>query len=122
MLAFRYGEERGKKFITFTDKTYDSSIDNGCSPREFYIELFTPSGTTTCHSKELDALSEGFLKGSIKKVWRTSDTVYNYLDTGGDAGSFLFVCREDGKTIKINSDFLTEEGYRKMSGNLLTNQ
>ncbi|MCU7853836.1 MAG: hypothetical protein KZQ80_16675 [Candidatus Thiodiazotropha sp. (ex Monitilora ramsayi)] len=116
MLAFKYGDEKGSNFIALSDKTNDLSIDYGCPPGEFYIELFSPSGSTKCHKRELDALSEGFLKDGVKKVWKTSNTVFNYLDTGDSVGSFVFICRDDGKTIKVSSDFLSEDDFRKMFG------
>jgi hypothetical protein len=119
MLAFRYGKEKGKNYIAFSDKTNDSSIDYGCPPGEFYTELFSPTGSTGCHKKELDILTEGFLKGGVIKVWKTSNIIINYLNTGRDAGSFVFICRDDGKLIKVNSDFLTENGFQKMLADIL---
>jgi hypothetical protein len=122
MLAFRYGEERGKRFVAFSDISNDKIIDYGCPVGEFYIEHFSPTGTTSCHKRELDALTDGFLKGSIKKVWETPDAVYNYLSNEHDLRSFVFICRKDGKTFQVDSDFLTEDDYRKMFDEFSDNQ
>ncbi len=119
MLAFIYGKEKGKKFIALTDLTNDTAIDYGCAPGKFYIELFTPTGHTKCHKKELDILSKEFLKGGIAKVWKSQNAVLNYLKLDDEKKSFVFICREDGRTIQVDSDFLTEDGYRKMFADLL---
>jgi hypothetical protein len=119
MLAFIYGEEKGKKFIAFTDLTKDTAIDYGCPPDQFYSELFTPTGRTKCHKRELDILSKGFLKDGVTKVWKSQDAVLNYLRLDNDGKSFVYICREDGRTIQVDSDFLTEDGYRTMFSDIL---
>lgn len=119
MLAFVYGKEKGKKFIAFTDLTNDKAIDYGCAPGKFYTELFTPSGRTKCHKKELDILSKGFLDGGITKVWKSKSAILNYLRLSDGKKSFVFVCGEDGRTIQVDSDFLTEDGFRGMFGDIL---
>jgi hypothetical protein len=119
MLAFRYGEVRGKDYIAISDKTDDASIDYGCRPAEFYNELFSPSDSTKCHTKELEVLREELLGDGLIKIWKAPGTTINYLDTKKDTGSFIFICYDNGKTIEINSDILAEGDYQKMLGELL---
>jgi hypothetical protein len=119
MLAFKYGEEKGRKFISFSDITNDSAIDYGCPPGEFYTELFSPSGKTKCNKRELDALSDVLLKDGITKIWKTPNTVFNYIEFGDSSGSSVFICKKDGGAIQVDSSFLTEDGFRKMFADLL---
>jgi hypothetical protein len=119
MLAFRYGKVRGKDYISISNKTNDDSIDYGCAPVEFYNELFTPTGSTICHEKQLNLLRDEFLGNGAIKTWEAPNLTINYLDTSKNAGSFVFICHEDGNIIEINSDFLTENDYKKMLSDLL---
>jgi hypothetical protein len=119
MLAFMYGEKKGKKFIAFTDLTNDTAIDYGCPPGQFYTELFSPTGRTKCHERELDILAEGFLKGGVTKVWKSQDATLNYLRFDEEEKTFVYICRADGRTIQIDSDFLTEDVFRGMLSDIL---
>jgi hypothetical protein len=117
MLAFMYTKSKGKDFIALFDKTDDASIQYGCAPSTFYTELFTPTGTTSCDKKILEGVHNGLIQGGRTKVWKTPQATINYLDTRRDVGSFVFICTNEGKTIKINSDFLEEDGYKKVLSN-----
>jgi len=117
MLAFRYSEERGKKYITFTSIKDNKTSDHGCLIGEFYNELFSPSKTTNCNKKHLDELKETLLKNRVTKVWRSSNAVFNYLKFDNSSDSIVFVCKNDGTTIQIDSDFFTEEDYKNLFDN-----
>jgi hypothetical protein len=119
MLAFRYGSERGKDYIAFTDITYKSDSDYGCQISDFYIELFTPSKNTKCNKKHLNDLSEALFKNKVKKVWRSSNVIINYLKSKDNSESLVFVCAKGGGTVQVDSDFLTEDGFRKMFADIL---
>lgn len=119
MLAFKYDNEKGRKYISFTDITNDSAIDYGCPPGEFYTELFSPSNATTCNKKQLNALSEILLKDGVKRVWKAPNVVLNYVKYGDGSGSSVFVCKNDGVTVQVESSFLSEDGFRKMFTEIL---
>jgi hypothetical protein len=119
MLAFKYGDEKGRKYIAFSDITNDSAIDYGCPPGEFYVELFSPSGETKCNKKELDSLTEVLLKSGVTKIWKSSNVVFNYIEFKDDTGSSVFICGEDGRTVQVDSSFLTEKGYQRMFADIL---
>jgi hypothetical protein len=46
------------------------------------------------------------------EVWKSGSYVVNY--SGGNGKSFAFVSGEDGKLVKIDSDFLNKETYKKL--------
>jgi hypothetical protein len=119
MLAFKYDDKKGGKFISFSDITKDTAIDYGCPPGEFYTELFLPSNTTKCNKRELDALTEILFKDGIKRIWKTPNVVFNYIKHEDGSGSSAFVCRKDGRTVQVDSNFLSEDGFRKMFSEIL---
>jgi hypothetical protein len=119
MLTFRYGNKKGKGYIAFTDITHESTSDYGCPTGEFYIELFAPSEITKCNKKLLDELSETLLKNRVKRVWETPNVVINYLESKNSSEKIVFVCKKDGRTVQVDSDFLTEAGFRKMFTEIL---
>lgn len=119
MLAFKYDAEKGKKFLAFSDVTNDSSIDYGCSPGEFYVELFEPTGATKCNKRALDAATKGLLNEGVAKTWKTSNIIIYYLKFKEGPESLAFVCKKDGRTVQVDSSFLTENDFRKMFEEIL---
>jgi hypothetical protein len=119
MLAFRYGNTKGKDYIAFSNITNKSDNDYGCPVGEFYIELFTPSETTRCNKKYLDDLANALFTDKVKKVWRSQNVIINYLKSKNNKESLIFVCKKDGVTVQVDSDFLTEDGFQKMFADLL---
>lgn len=106
VLIFRYGPEKGKKFLAFSDLTHDSSLSYGCEPAVFFDDVFNENGQSNCNREQLNVFSEVFLTDVEKGSWVGSEmTVYFTI---GKEHSFLFACDANKKVIKIDTDFLNK--------------
>lgn len=112
ILIIRYGKEKGRKFIAFTDMTNDESIEFGCPVNVFFQDLFSGSGATNCNEKNLGIFRETFITNKDVEVWAIGSYVVNY--SGGKDKSFAFISDKNGKLVKIDSDFLSKDDYKKL--------
>jgi len=112
ILIIRYGDEKGKKYVAFTDMTNDKSLDYGCPVKVFFEELFSGSNDSGCNAKNLSIFRETFVDNKEVEVWKAGSYIVNY--SGGKGKSFVFVSGDDGKLVKVDSDFLKKEHYKKL--------
>lgn len=112
ILIIRYGKEKGKKFIAFTDMANDKSIEFGCPVNVFFQDLFSGSDATSCNEKNLDIFRETFITNKDVEMWSVGNYVVNY--SGGKDKSFAFISGKDGKLVKVDSDFLSKDDYKKL--------
>jgi len=107
---FRFGDDKGKEYLAFTDIT-NESVDYGCSAQKFYAHLAGVSGPSTCSNQEIDSFKKILVGDSEVGEWigkhLTSYYFYN------DSKSFLYVFGKD-KAIKIDSDFLSKSVLKRI--------
>lgn len=113
-MAFRYGREKGKKYVAFSNLSKDSSVDYGCPPKEFFGQVFRGSGRTSCNPEAVSAFRQNFVNHDNTRIWEIRDMVVYYSKTDGK--SFAFVATKDGMVYKIDSDFMGESGIRSLVG------
>lgn len=115
-LVFRYGHEKGKKYIAFSDMTNDDSIEYGCSVSVFFNDLFSDNRNTPCNSETLKIMRKAFIEKSDVAVWMVNGYKLNY--SSDKDKSFVFLSGENGKLIKIDSDFLDKKDYENIFKNI----
>lgn len=110
-LVFRYGEQKGKRYLAFTDMSNDLSIKYGCEAIDFFSEVFESNGNEKCNRNELVNFKKVFLLGAEIGVWKGGDATAYY--TIGDSQSFVFLFGNN-RIIKIDTDFLTEGALKSV--------
>lgn len=109
---FRYGKEKGKRYLAFENMTDDNSVDYGCDPKVFYAQLVgatQPDGS--CNKDELGAFGKIIVGSSDKGQWKLGTLTADYV-VGNDK-SYLFLFSM-GRFIKIDSDFMDKRQLRKL--------
>lgn len=114
MLLFRYGAEKGKKYLAFSNITPDESMNFGCQAEVFFAVLFTAATNESCNSDELSAFKGVFVEGHDVGGW-TGNKLRIYFSIGKDQ-SFLFAFDDAGNAIKIESDFLSKAELNEVVG------
>ncbi|WP_198263144.1 hypothetical protein [sulfur-oxidizing endosymbiont of Gigantopelta aegis] len=116
ILIFRYGNEKGKKYIAFTDMTNDITIEYGCAVNVFYNDLFSENKNTSCNLENLDIMRKTFIENKDVVVWKINNYILNY--SSGKDKSFLFLSGRSGKLIKVDSDFIDKKIYKNIFKNI----
>lgn len=111
-LVLRYGQEKGKKYLAFTDMTNDDSVEYGCAPSKFYVAVFSADADADCNGEQVSAFRKVFMNDGEGSVWKGGDTAVYYTVASGM--KYLFLVNEGGRVIKIDSDFLTERDLKKV--------
>lgn len=112
ILILRYGPERSVKYLAFSDIKGDKSVDFRCEPSVFFEVLFTASSREDCNQDELNAFKNVFIKNHDVGQWGGSKlTVYFSI---GKEQSFLFAFDDAGKSIKIDTDFLSKAELKEV--------
>lgn len=106
LLLFRYGIEKGQKYLAFSNITPDESMNFGCQAEVFFAVLFTDESAEHCNATELTAFKKVFVEGHQVGEW-AGDKLRIYFSIGKDL-SFLFAFDDAGNAIKIESDFLSK--------------
>ena len=115
ILIIRYGSDKGKNYIAFTDMTNDKSLDYGCPIKVFFDDLFS-GDDSTCNAENLSIMRETFIDNKDVELWQVGGYTVRY--SGGKDKSFAFISAEDGKLVKVDSDFLKKERYKTLLGDL----
>lgn len=112
ILVFRYGDVRGKNFLAFADMTEDVTSDYGCSANVFFYSVFSGKKISECNQELIKAMRETLVAGKKIENWSTNDYAINY--SADDDKAFVFISGENGKLIKIDSDFMGLDAFKKM--------
>jgi hypothetical protein len=112
ILILRYGPERGKKYLAFSDITGDNSVEFQCEPSAFFEALFTASTGEGCNQDELNAFKRVFIKNHDIGQW-VGDKLTVYFSISQQQ-SFLFVFDDAGKAIKIDTDYLSKTDLKEV--------
>ncbi len=116
LLAFRYGDEPGKRFLAFADMTHDQTLDYGCTPGTFFRAVFFATAPNQCDQALIKAMQENFVTDRKVATWSQDSYSLAYSDHGKKA--FLFVIGEDGKLLRIDSDFLSGESLKQIAADI----
>lgn len=116
ILIFRYGNEKGKRYIALSDMTNDTSVEYGCSIGLFYNELFSDNKNTDCNNENLNIMRKVFIENKEIAVWAVNGYVLNY--SAGKGKSFVFISGENGKLIGVESDFIDKRTYKNIFKNI----
>lgn len=113
MLILRYGSERGKRYIGFSDINADQSLRLGCASSDFFAAVFAGGDGSGCDVEQVTAFKKTFVKDRETGSWLTEEMTV-YYSIGNDL-SFLFVFDKENTAIKIDSDFLSKEKLKRVA-------
>lgn len=116
ILIFRYGDEPGKDFLAFSNMTSDATIDYGCPVNIFFKEVFFGDAKPECNQGNVRLMQEVFVEERDIETWPSND--YEIVFSGSSGKSYVFIIGNDGKLVKIDSDFLDNASFKKVIGNL----
>lgn len=111
-LVLRYGQDKGKKYLAFTDMTNDESVEYGCAPAKFYVAVFSADADAGCNGEQISAFRKVFLTDGESAVWKGDNAVVYYAVSSGM--KYLFLVKDGSRVIKIDSDFLSETDLKKV--------
>lgn len=112
MLILKYGPEKGKKYLAFSEFIHNDEMDFGCSQADFFAALFTSPVEVNCGQEPLDIFREAFIDDRDAGVWRGNNlTVYFSVHA---QQSFLFIFDKTGQSIMVDTDFLPKAALKRM--------
>lgn len=112
MLIFKYGPEQGKKYLAFSRAAANDELDFGCPRADFFAAVFTRQADSGCAREALDEFRKAFVDGRETGVWRGNNlTIYFSVDS---RKSFLFTFDQAGRSILIDTDFLSRAALRRL--------
>jgi hypothetical protein len=112
ILIFRYGDELGKRFLAFSDMTNDQTINYGCLPSVFFNNVFFDIDKSGCNQDNIKLMQESFVEGRQVETWSSNE--YSIVYSGDKEKSYIFIIGDNGKLLKVDSDFLDNESFKKM--------
>lgn len=112
ILIFRYGDELGKRFLAFSDMTNDKTINYGCPVSTFFKGVFFNSDNPECDQDNIKLMQESFVEGRDVDKWSSGE--YSIVYSGDNKKSYIFLIGDNGKLVKLDSDFLEGEAFKKV--------
>lgn len=112
ILIFRYGDEPGKMFLAFSDLTNDKSINYGCPASIFFHNVFFDPDESGCDQDKIKLIKGSFVEG--RSVERWSSNKYSIAYSSNKEKSYIFIIGDNGKLVKIDSDFLKKESFKRV--------
>jgi hypothetical protein len=112
ILIFRYGDELGKRFLAFSDMTNDKTINYGCPPSTFFKTVFLDTDKSECNQDNVKIMQESFVEGRDVERWSSGE--YSIVYSGDEEKSYIFIIGNNGKLVKVDSDFLESESIKKV--------
>jgi len=114
---FRYGDEKGKRFLAFSNMTNDKSVNYGCSAENFYAKLIDENKDYSCNKTEIESFKKYFASNSETGKWNGDNfTSYYFYNI---EKSFLFIFK-DNTSIKIDTNFLSLNELKDIVRNYVT--
>jgi hypothetical protein len=117
ILIFRYGQEKGKRYLAFTEMGKDKNLKFGCKPVEFFDSAFSKKEGTECDNAQVLAFKKMFVQGRDVGEWAGNKTTVYY--SIGKKQSFLFLFDKSDNAIKIDTDFLNKSEFKNIVSNAL---
>jgi hypothetical protein len=112
ILLLRYSSDKSKKYLAFSNMKSETNLDFGCATAQFFEALFTSRLDTSCHQEVLNSFKKTFIDGRDVGKW-SSEKLTLYFSIHNEK-SFLFAFDATGKSIKIDSDFLSKTELKNL--------
>lgn len=112
ILIFRYGDVLGKRFLAFSDMTNDQTINYGCPASIFFKHVFFVTEKSECNQDNVKIMQESFVEDRYVETW--SENEYSIVYSGDKEKSYVFIIGDNGKLVKLDSDFLDNESFKKI--------
>lgn len=113
ILLIKYSDTVGKQYISFgTENSLDSG---GCDWPEFFEETLSEKESYDCDEASVESFKSVFVEDADAGAWSAPErTYYHFLSD--QKSSFVFFQSSNGNLIKLESDFLDSEGFRRVLG------
>lgn len=111
-LVFRYGKEKGKQYLAFTDMSADRFSGKACTAAEFVTAAFGGTATEVCPEADVVTFRNAFSVGVEPITWKINKAVAYYVSLPN--GQFVFMVSGDNRVLKVESDFLTKSELKSM--------
>ncbi|NVD36753.1 hypothetical protein [Marinobacter lutaoensis] len=115
ILLIKYSNNVGERYISFgTENTLDTG---GCGWPDFFEATLSANQDYGCDRASVESFKSVFVRGADTGIWKVSDRVYYYFLSDQEP-SFVFFQSDKGNLIKLESDFLDSDGFRRVLGDL----
>jgi hypothetical protein len=113
ILLIKYSDTVGKRYISFGT---ENSLDTGeCGWNEFFEETLSEKDSYACNEASVRSFMRVFVDDADVGTWQIADRTYYHFLSRQDP-SFVFFQSSNGSLIKLESDFLDSEGFRRVLG------
>lgn len=112
IIILRYGEEKGEKYLSFSNIKEDKSLNIDCDIKVFFAQVFSVSTSKNCNTDQINSFRKIFVDQHDSGTWN-GEKMTVYYSIGSDQ-SLLFAFDDDGQAIKIDTDFLNKETLKNM--------
>ena len=111
ILIAKYSDEPGKSIIGFSlDKEVNTG---GCGPRVFFKSVLNKDASE-CDAEAVESFRYVFMKNRDSGTWSSGNKEIFYFIGSDKSTVFLVEEGSDNKTYKIESNFLSEKGIKKI--------
>lgn len=115
ILLVKYSDTIGKQYISFgTENILETG---GCGWSDFFEATLSEKKTHGCGRASVESFQKVFVQGGDSGIWKIADKVY-YHFLSHQGASFVFFESNNGNLIKLESDFLDSDGFRRVLGDL----
>jgi hypothetical protein len=115
ILLIKYSDTIGKRYITFgTENTLETG---GCGWSDFFEATLSGTDNHSCAQASVASFRNVFVKGSDAGTWKIEGRAYYYFLSDSES-SFVFFQSGNDNVIKLESDFLDSDGFRRVLGDI----
>ncbi|MCL7943632.1 hypothetical protein [Marinobacter sp. ATCH36] len=115
ILLIKYSDIIGKRYISFgTENTLETG---GCGWSNFFEATLSEKDNHSCAQASVASFKNVFVKGADAGAWKIEGQAYYYFLSDSNS-SFVFFQSGNGNLIKLESDFLDSDGFRRMLGDI----
>jgi len=115
ILLIKYSDTVGKRYISFgTENTLETG---GCGWSDFFEATLSEKEAHSCDQASVESFKSVFVQGTDAGIWKAADRAY-YFFLPDQGSSFVFFQSNNGNLIKLESDFLDSDGFRRMLGDM----
>ncbi|HBF06736.1 MAG TPA: hypothetical protein DHW71_04260 [Gammaproteobacteria bacterium] len=114
-LILRYGKRQGERYIAISQFNQDEYNLLGCTPEAFFTALEGTREQHGCNQDFLESFKWTFIKEKDYGIWAGDDyKIFYSVENNSLNTSFLFALTQDGRVIKLESDFLNKEELEQL--------
>ena len=115
ILLIKYSDTIGKRWISFgTENTLETG---GCGWSDFFEATVSDTAKHSCSQASVASFRHVFVEGAETGVWKIEGKAHYYFLSDSDS-SFVFFESNNGNLIKLESDFLDSDGFRRVLGDI----